>query len=73
MALGYVIRTHVFLLVFIYPILALAIGHRAGGTLGLFKRRQFSRSMPLAYSWYSPNHAAAEQFTLIRSQILVST
>ena len=64
MALGYVVRTHVFLLASIYPILALAIGHRAGGTLGLFKRCHWSRSMPLAKGWNSLNHAAAEQFTL---------
>ena len=64
MALGYVVRTHVFLLVFIYPILALTIGHRVGGTLGLFKRCHWSRSMPLANGSDSLNHAAAEQFTL---------
>ena len=34
MALGYVVRTHVFLLAFIYPILALDIGHRVGGHTG---------------------------------------
>ena len=53
MAFGNVVRNHFFFLHFFFlhffrPTLALVIWHRAGGTLGLFKRRNWSRSMPLA-------------------------